>query len=162
MKTERRHPVLLFTRDRLDLAVKWRFFRHLQTGTDPEAERVYRWHIEARTGGQEPGSWKRTVDDYVRGAAALLVGMQDRGFDPLYPVRVGCDGRLKGGAHRTACALALGIHIHIRRVPTPSRAPPWGASWFVDKGVAWADLQRIQQDWDKVHRHDAARHLLHE
>jgi hypothetical protein len=159
-KTLRIDPLSLFTPARLDLVVKWRFFRHLRDGGDPDAEHVYRWHIAERTGGREPGSWKTSVDDYVTAARNLLDALQRHGFDADYPVRLGADGRLKDGAHRTACAHALGLRIAVRRSPAPSRAQPWGRDWFLRHGLSAADLVRIEQDWTDL-QHDQARDLLH-
>lgn len=143
-------PKQLFVKDRLDLVVKWRFFRHLVEGGDVDAERVYRWHIQQRTGGIEPGSTKRTVEDYVDACRALLASMSVHGFDPLHPVRVGCDGRLKGGAHRTACARYLGIDIAVQRLPTPSRAAPWGHAWFACHGMAAAAVAGLERERERL------------
>lgn len=155
-------PRTLVTPWRLDLVVKWRFFRHLQTGDDPDAERLYRWHIAARSGGVERGSWKQSVDDYVTAARTLLSAMTLEGFDSRCPVRVGNNGRLMDGAHRTACALALGIGpIPQRQVDKPGRARSWGRDWFEAYGLPAADLVRLDRDWKDLHA-DEARHLLHE
>lgn len=140
-------PLTLFTPARLDLVVKWRFFQHLRTGTDPDAERVYRWHIAERTGGREPGSWKQSLDDYVAGAGALLAAMTERGFDPACPVNTDPEGRLKDGAHRTACAAVLGLRIAVQQTPARSRSAPWGRAWFEARGIAAADLARIERDY---------------
>src|SRR5690606_24703258 len=63
-------PWKLLTPERLDLAVKYRFFLHLLRGGDQDSERVYRWHIYLRTGGIE--GEKSSVDDYVDACHVLL------------------------------------------------------------------------------------------
>ena len=44
--------------DRLDIAVKYRFFRHLMRRDDPDAARLYRWHIwRAMNNSRRPANW---------------------------------------------------------------------------------------------------------
>ena len=129
-------PRVLLVPYRLDLIVKHRMFRHLMTGGDPEAEALYRWHIEQRTGGREPGSQKHTVDDYVAGAGALLTSMRANGFLEACPVRVGSNGRMTAGAHRTACAVALRLRVWRLDLAQPGRAADWGSDWFLSRGMA--------------------------
>lgn len=136
-------PRALLSAERLDIAVKWRLFAI----GDADAERVYRWHIEKRTGGVEPGSWKKSIDDYMDAAFALTKAMRVRGFDPATPVVMGSNGRLRAGAHRLSCALALelpalAVRIDARR----GTAAPWGRDWFVRHGISAADLRRIEAD----------------
>ena len=136
----------LLTSERYDIPVKWRFIRHLAEGGDPDSERVYRWHIEKRTGGREPRSWKRSVDDYVAALAVLLAGMRVDGFDANYPVVLGANGRLRDGAHRVACALFLGLPVLAVTDPRDGSAT-WGLDWFRRHDMGPADLQRIEADW---------------
>lgn len=136
----------LLTPERLDIAVKWRFLRHLIEGGDPDSERVYRWHIEKRTGGVEPRSWKRSVDEYVTAALMLATGMRVDGFDPDYPLEYGANGRLRDGAHRLSCALLLGVPALVRRVDRDGTAT-WSEDWFRRNGIGPHDLARIKSDW---------------
>jgi hypothetical protein len=136
----------LLTPARLDIAIKWRYFRHLADGGDPDSERVYRWHIEARTGGNEKGSWKTSADDYVRAAGALLTSMQSYGFLPSDPILIGDDGMQRNGAHRLACALMLGVDVYTQRCDL--KAPSdWGRDELVSHGICPADLARVYSDW---------------
>lgn len=135
-------PVALLTTDRLDLIVKLRFFRHLKEGGNPDAERVYRWHIEKRTKGVEPGSWKRSVDDYVRACDDLYASIAGRGFDAAQPVPIGSNGRLRNGAHRIACCLLLGPRVAVHKVDKPG-ASLWGASWFARHGMPYAEIEGL-------------------
>lgn len=146
-------PLDLFDESRLDLVVKHRFFRHLMEGGDPDSERLYRWHIDKRTGGIEPGSWKACLDDYVKGCVDLLASMRARGFDPQHPIRFGDNGALMAGAHRIACAHALRIPVSVKRVDRPGKSARWDRDAFVMQGVAVPDLQRILDDW-KTLKHE--------
>lgn len=147
MPHERIEPRLLLTPRRLDLAIKWRFFRHLIEGSDEDSRRVYRWHIQQRTGGKEARSWKVCVEDYVSAARELLASMQLRGFDPECPVRFGSNGLLMEGAHRIACALALGECVWIETLGRPGNSSPWDEEWLRKDGVSEADLARVLSDF---------------
>jgi len=136
--------------------LKYRFFRHLHSGNDPDAGRLYRWHIFKRSGGRiraglNTDQWKRSVDDYVSSATALYQSMVEEGFNPLRPIPIDPNGELLGGAHRVACAAALGIE----RVPVDERpnfvwAPPWHYGWFVEKGMNQQGLDRLEADWREM------------
>ena len=136
----------LLNPDRLDIAIKWRFFCHLLRGGDFDSERVYRWHIDARTGGNEKGSWKRRTEDYVMASKALLASMQSYGFLPSHPIPVGADGMQRDGAHRLACALALGLDVYVQACDL--KAPcGWGRDELLSYGICPTDLKRVEIDW---------------
>jgi len=143
----------LVTPRRFDLLVKMRFFLHLRHGLDADSERVYRWHIQARSGkrlqaGLATDRWKRSLDDYVASAASLCASMACRGFLPEGAVPIDPDGELLDGSHRVACALALGVDaITAARRPDRAWAPSWGYEWFVQNGMPHDDLARLCQDW---------------
>src|SRR3990167_9448637 len=144
----------LVTPRRFDLAVKHRLFCHLlRGGNDPDAERVYLWHIAKRSGhrieaGVATDRWKRSLDDYLSSAKALYGAMVREGFDPAFPVPVDPDGEILDGSHRVACALALGIEaIPVVRMSKRVWAPAWGEQWFRDNGLSEAGLERLRQDW---------------
>jgi hypothetical protein len=136
----------------MDLAVKWRFFRHLYGGEDPDSEEVYRRHIEARNGhrmeaGVATDEWKTEIDDYVSSATELFKSMSANGFDPEYPIPIDNDGELFGGAHRLACALSLDIRV----IPTVIIddyvwAPPWDYLWFTNNMLKSGN-KKILNDW---------------
>lgn len=139
---ERLAPERLMLPSRLDLAVKHRFFRALLTGEwIDEAENLYRWHIEKRTGGKEPDtehggrSSKRTVDDYVTGCRELITSLKRDGFRDSSPVTLGKDGGLLHGAHRIAACRALGIQPAVRRDQT-KRGIRWDERWFRSNGLS--------------------------
>lgn len=148
-------PKSLVTARRLDIAVKWRFFRHLVGGNDRDSERVYRWHIDQRSGnriraGVATDRWKRSLDDYVE-AACRLVGSMAFGFDPAFPIPVDPDGEILDGSHRLACALALGLGaVPVERSDRHVWAPHWGYDWFVERGMPADDLERTLADWNSL------------
>jgi len=119
----------------------------LLKGNDPDSERIYRWHIEERTGGREPRGWKRTIDDYITLCQALLENMSKVGFNPAFPLEYGQNGRLRAGAHRLACSLLLGLDVYRVVVPI-NGAMTWGEDWFVRHGITSEDLERIKADWE--------------
>ena len=132
----------------MDLAVKYRFFRHLCVGDDPDSERLYIWHIESRKAANAKINLgmdsKSGTDQYVTDCRNLLISMANRGFDPAYAIPVDPDGELLGGAHRVACALALGIEtVPVERKDQRVWAPAWDRQWFVDNGMSASDLERV-------------------
>ena len=140
---------------RWDVAVKWRYFKHLQCGGDPEAIGVYRWHIAARSGqrfvaGIATDQWKRSVDDYVVAAQAVFASMARDGFNSRYPIQLDPDGELLGGAHRLAAALALGLpSVPCEIAPYKVWAPPWGEAWFQEH-MTVAMVDRVRADWERL------------
>jgi hypothetical protein len=145
------------TERRYDLAVKWRLFRHLlHGGDDPDAENLYRWHIEKRSGtrmraGLATDQWKKTLDDYVASARALFESMREDGFRLSGAVPVDPAGELLDGSHRVACALALGVEmIPAKREARHAWAPPWGYEWFVANGMGYDDLARLCRDFREL------------
>jgi hypothetical protein len=136
----------------MDLAVKWRLFRYLLSGEDADAVRIYLWHIGKRSGarmqqGLATDAWKRSLDDYLASAASLCRSMAYHGFHPSGAIPIDPDGELLGGAHRVACALALGIEaVPVRRETRYCHAPPWNRAWFLANRVDPDDLRRIDED----------------
>jgi tetratricopeptide (TPR) repeat protein len=156
----------LLAPDRIDLAAKYLFFRALDGRGDlAGAETLYRRHIAARTGGHEPpdattgaASAKRSVDDYVAAARELHASMRAHGFAPAHPVPVTAEGRIGNGAHRLACALALGLDVPTW--PCVSTGPGWDAAWFSAHGFTDADLRRLLHTWAGLRPADSALFLL--
>jgi hypothetical protein len=99
---------------------------------------------------------KADTDHYVRMAAGLYASMVLRGFLASGAVPLDRNGELLGGAHRVACALALGIaEIPVVRMPQKVRAPAWDEQWFIDEGMGAEDLERLRQDWEGLRRSSA-------
>lgn len=122
-------------------------FLGLLHGGNPESERLYRWHIQERTGGKEPRSEKQSVDEYVLACRALLASMQREGFETDFPVVFGSNGRLHDGAHRIACGLALGKEVTVLVTEKPCRSGDWGKDWLVEHGISDADMQSVLTSW---------------
>jgi len=147
-------PMSLLTKRRLDVAVKWRFFRNLLHGGDDDAERVYRWHIQKRSGermraGVPTDKWKRSLDNYVNAACDLYGLMVLRGFLPDGRIPVDPNGELLDGSHRLACAIALAIEkVPVARLPMFAWAPHWDLPWFAMHKMPRGDLERLLADWD--------------
>ena len=134
--------------------MKWRFFHHLHGGADPDAERVYRWHIEKRSGaridaGVATDQWKRSLDDYVKSAKDLYGSMVRDGFVTDVPIDPNYE--LLDGSHRVACAVAIGFkEIPVSHEARYVWAPPWGTEWFLENEVSSMDIARIMLDWDEM------------
>lgn len=125
---------------------KRRFFQSLLTGKDRKLnEGIYRRHILKRTGGKELRSGKHTVDDFVNACEPLLRSMQERGFDPAYPVLMGNNGIPRNGAHRLSLCGLLGIEPVIEVQPVAGRE--WGPGWFNRH-----DLIHVLETWVQVHK----------
>jgi hypothetical protein len=130
------NPLRFFTHDRLDLVVKYRFFEMLLRGrAAPEVEEMYVRHILCRTGGIEPGKRaKNSIDVYLVAARALFQRMQQLGFDSSAPIPVDQWGRLRDGAHRTACAATLTQQVGVSYVKARYPIRQWGIDWFIANG----------------------------
>ena len=133
--------------------MKFRFFRHLYGGDDPDSERVYRWHIEERSGprmraGLTTDQWKHSLDDHVNSAKELFGSMKMIGFSLEDAVPVDPRGELLDGSHRVACAVALNLkEIYVLPKPNSVWAPPWDLEWFIAHGMKSRDIERLKVDW---------------
>ena len=139
----------------MDVAVKWRYFNHLFNGDDPDSERVYLWHIERRRQfnamfklGMDPG--KETPDDYINSCRSLADSMRGNGYDKAHPIPVSPDREILGGAHRLACALALGCDVWADVTDKQPTAPTWGFRWFWMAEMPKQDRARMLSDWEKM------------
>ena len=132
------------------MAVKWRFFNHLAGGADSAAERVYLWHIAKRRASGFVDAEKWTIDVFRPVAKALLSSMYQHGFLPEFAIPIDPRGELLGGAHRTACALWLGIDCYVQRMTQTVWAPAWDRQWFIDNGMSEEDLSRTLSDWKEM------------
>jgi len=146
-------PRAILSPRRLDVVVKYLFFLALIENRDVAIyEKLYRKHIELRTGGAEKRdasngrlSEKRSVDDYVAACHALLHSMRTNGFQDKHAIPLGVDGSLLNGAHRLACALALGLRIAVERMPMSG--PGWGFDWSVQREFSAAELSLVLGGW---------------
>ena len=136
--------------------MKVRFFRHLHGGDDPEAERVYRWHIYVRSGdrmarGLKTDGWKENIEHWIDAAKTLSESMLSNGFLAQHAIPIDEDGELLNGAHRLACALAYDLpRVYTWQVDKKVWAPPWDKQWFLDNHCKEKDLKRIMRDWSEI------------
>src|SRR3990167_6710831 len=137
---------------RLDLIVKWRLFSNI---TDPETINVYLWHIARRRASGFVDSTKNGLEVFMPQARNLLASMAMDGYDPAYPVPVDSNNDILGGAHRTACALALGINVLIDRRDTAAWAPAWDAAWFRQHGMPEGELEGLIADYERLKSKEA-------
>lgn len=73
--------------------------------------------------------------------------MRARGFDAAYPVPIDPNNEILGGAHRTACALALGMDVIAQRRDTAAWAPAWDAAWFKRYGMPERQVEGLLVDY---------------
>ena len=123
-------PKRFFTPRRLDLIVKRRLFSHWLHGGNPEAEADYLWHIDQRRGTH------KALEAYIPAARSILQSMQENGYKGP-PIALNRDGEFLEGAHRIACAAALGINVDVVRLDTDHKWPPWGEEWFQKHGMGY-------------------------
>lgn len=101
--------------------------------------------------GLATDGWKRSVDDYVFVARGLLQSIRRHGFLLVEAVPIDPNGELLNGAHRVACALALGIDaVPVKREARYAWAPGWGYEWFVAAGMGHDDLERLCRDFKEL------------
>jgi hypothetical protein len=103
------------------------------------AQHDYVEHIWKRSGtrmmqGLATDGHKMGLIDYVASAVELAESLKTRNFWPEYAIPVDSHGEILNGAHRVACALALGKNVIIGRAEKDAWAPPWDGQWFVDNG----------------------------
>lgn len=96
--------------------------------------------------GLATDQYKRSIADYRQAAQELFDDMCNNGFDYSQAIPVDVDGEILGGAHRIACALAVGIDdipvvLHERKV----WAPPWGEAWFRQNGYTHDEVETLRQ-----------------
>jgi hypothetical protein len=112
-------------------------FRSQLSDTVASAEHDYVRHVWERSRhrwvqGLSTDGFKFGPFDYIGAALALLESMQRLGFDPDHAIPVDDNGDILNGAHRIACALALGKNVIIGRSGKNAWAPPWDGKWFLD------------------------------
>lgn len=95
--------------------------------------------------------WKTTPQHYVDSCKTLLDNMSANGYAADAPIPVDNDGEIWNGAHRIACAAAIGFkEIPVYHKEGNVWAPDWGRQWFVQKGIWKHDLKRLDKDMEKL------------
>ena len=145
-------PPVLWTSQRLDIAVKLLYARHyLQQIGEPRdisIRALYRRHILLRTNGREPGSDSKTsLDRYELEFRQLIDSIRLQGFQPDGAIPLHHDGRILNGAHRIAAAIALGI----TEIPTVAmeagQAYDWGMNWFLQQDFTPHEINALLNCW---------------
>jgi hypothetical protein len=127
--------------------VKWRLFR---SPDDPETQNLYLWHIAHRRNSGFVDSTKDSISVFIPQAKALLASMATIGFDRNHAIPVDANGDILGGAHRTACALSLGINAIAERRAETAWAPAWDASWFKKHGMPEEIVGELLTDYHRL------------
>lgn len=103
--------------------------------------------------------WKTDIDCYMKAAEDLYASMLAHGYDPKYPVPVGSDGEILGGAHRLACAIALGkTEVPRLNHSYPAWAPPWGREWFIEHGLHITKVRELEAELEEMKNPVAGKH----
>ena len=76
--------------------------------------------------------------------------MSSDGFDSAYPVPVDDNGDILGGAHRVACALALGEDVWATQSECLAWAPAWDAAWFRQHGMPEDAVEGLIADYEAL------------
>lgn len=96
---------------------------------------MYLWHIAHRRGSGYVDGNKSGLNEYLPAARSLLASMSANGFSSSAVIPVDPNGDILGGAHRTACALALDLDVTCETLPKFAWAPAWDAAWFRQHGM---------------------------
>ncbi len=145
----------LLNAQRMDLIVKYMLFHSIASGIQSnDAEKLYKKHIMARTGGIEPPNYdgtphvKNNVEDYLSAAKELWENMAEKGYDPAWPVPLGRDGLLLNAAHRIACAAQLGLTIPV--VNQDRNGNAWDFDWFRTHGFTPNELALLLENYTRL------------
>jgi len=148
-----------FTPQRLDLVCKYAFFCDLLNEQNDEfVLTLYKEHILKRTDGREPrdrfnktAKHKRSIDDYVEVAHELFHNMKQNGFDENCAVPYTDEGLLLNGAHRIACAAALGTDIVTTVIyDNKQTRKPWGLEWFQNNQFTEKQIEFVQSLYNEI------------
>jgi len=152
VEVTRAPAINLFAPARLDLVVKFMWFRAMSSGVLGDiAKDLYCRHILTRTGGVEPAdihgtaSPKNSLDAYLLHARELLLSMQSRGFDSASAVPLGRNGLPLNGAHRMACAAWLGLHVEVERYAREGIT--WDIRWFLAQRFTRSELSLVLKEY---------------
>lgn len=101
--------------------------------------------------GMATDMWKSSLRDYLTSARELYASMEKHGFLPSGAVPIDPNGELLNGAHRVACALALGIEsLFVTQETRQAWAPAWDFEWFKAHGMPDSELERLQRDFNTI------------
>lgn len=134
-RTSFTHPVL--SSGRFDLAIKLSYLKSLGTKQTADPQILYDAHIHAFSLGAmtEPGNERKTAGSIFRDDfSSIHHDMSKNGFDgSLSLIPLARDGTILNGAHRTACAIALGLPL--RAVETSLDPVNYDYRFFKRRGM---------------------------
>lgn len=142
-------PEGLFTFERLDLVVKYKFAEMFHRGVhDPFVKTLYTKHILERVGdkiaaGKFPDG-KKTVEEYVKTFKDLYLNIKTNGYHPDSFIRIAeSNGSLypTEGAHRTSICRLLGLEIPAKL--TDRKHLHWGIDSFKKPLISDKELNFI-------------------
>lgn len=148
MEIELINPLKLFSRNRLDLIVKYLFAnevleRDINSCSVDIYKDLYIRHILMRTKGVTSSlesNQKINVDEYCTEFEKLIKNIKQDGYNIQNPVEVTNNNLIANGAHRIAVCALFGQQIAIKKV---SCGHAWDFNWFCENGFNLEDKQRI-------------------
>lgn len=149
MKSKEVFPEDLFTFERLDLVVKYKFAEMIHHRIhDPFIERLYAKHIFERVGnkiaaGQLPDG-KKNIEEYVRKFKDLYLSIRVNGYYPYSFIEISeSNGSFypTGGAHRTSICRLLDLKIPTKL--TNKRHLYWGIDSFKEPLISDKEVNFI-------------------
>jgi hypothetical protein len=156
-------PEKFFTKDRLDLVVKYFLFQEIHTGllTQNTAE-LYEKHLLKRTGLCEPtdlfgqSSKKNGLSAHLDMCQHLYASMKTCGFLKDFAVPV-VGRRIGNGAHRLACSLVLGRQPKLKLLLGANAAKAksiksWGFEWFRENGFTEGEINKLLGGFSRIHK----------
>ncbi len=151
------NPRVFINPKRLDVIVKYLFFRSLQNRVlQHEYRNLYLKHIFYRTKGIEPADryspvneGKYKIDDYVLSAQRLFESLKVK-YDINDPIPVGRHGGLLNGAHRVAASLCLDRSVSCEKFDEEETS--WDFEWFCEHEFTTEDKQRILMGYTELTR----------
>lgn len=147
VEIKRINPKKLITSKRLDVVVRYLYFRDMKYGNiKEEIKSLYCRMIFCRTAGIEPvGAFssgeKSGIDDYLCDAKDIFHSIRENGFLKEKYIPVNSDGFLLNGAHRLSASLALGKEVYIKQCGDAEYT--WDYSWFCQNNFSTEDKIRI-------------------
>lgn len=149
-------PKGIITSDRLDVIVRYLFFKNLAYGKlSKEIESLYCRTILSRTGAIEPTDYyspeeKIGIDSHIQSAKNLLDSIKENGFKQEYYIPIAKDYGLYNGAHRIAAGIALNQNVWIK-YEGEHGVKNLDFEWFVDNGFSIEDQLRVLRGFADIY-----------
>lgn len=141
-------PAFLLTSDRIDVIVRYLFFKDLMNGIDSDVHQsLFSRFTMARTGGHElpsyfSGNGKSSVQEFIDKGRELCASIKANGFNEKNFIPLGNERKPYDGLHRMAAALAAGEKIYVHEYGDRD-ALNCDMTWFAENGFSFDDRVRI-------------------